>query len=225
MSEESGRVERAVEAWRNLSARQGAASAASAMGKQQRTRRRLLGFAMELFARQGYQPTTVAEITAAAGVSRATFFLHFPTKAALLGELSREIAELWAHEAAPADERGTAKLLRFLTFLFRETSIDAVGSALLVDFVETYGADMSAGSGEGSIYAHAESIIMQMQAEGDWTSDWSAAALGHYVITTYNLMRGELGGRDAHDAAGQVMTLVSSGAAAGLPGQAIGNID
>lgn len=208
-------MERAVEAWRNLPARQGGPNADGAMGKQQRTRRRLLGFAMELFARQGYQPTTVAEIAAAADVSRATFFLHFPTKAALLGELSREMAELWAQEPAPADERGTDKLLRFLTFLFRETSIDAVGSALLLDFVETYGADMSAGSGEGSIHAHAQAIIAQMQAEGAWTRTWSAAALAHYVITTYNLMRGELAGREAPDAAQQVMTLVSAGAAAG----------
>lgn len=47
-----------------------------------------------------------AEIAAAADVSRATFFFHFPAKAALLRELSREIAELWAQEPAPPDERG-----------------------------------------------------------------------------------------------------------------------
>jgi AcrR family transcriptional regulator len=204
-------LERAVEVWRKLPSRQGKTSADTMMGKQQRTRRRLLGHAMELFAKQGYQPTTAAEIAAAAGVSRATFFLHFPTKAALLGELSREIAELWAQESGPADERGTDKLLRFLTFLFRETSIDAVGSAILLDFVATYGGDMRAGSGYETLHDHATRIIIQAQEEGDWTMDWSADALAHHVITTYNLMRAELSGWQPDAAAVRLLYLIANG--------------
>lgn len=166
---------------------------------------------MELFAKQGYQATTVPEIAEAAGVSRATFFLHFPTKAALLGELSREIAELFEKEAAPESERGVEGLHRFLTFLFRETDIDAIGSALLHDFSATYGTDMNAGIGEGSLHYHAERFIAQAQAEGDWRGDWSAAALGHYILTTYNLLRSELAGKSPSDAATQLLSLISLG--------------
>lgn len=182
------------------------------IGKQQRTRRRLLGFAMELFARQGYQPTTIPEIAAAAGVSRATFFLHFPTKAALLGELSREIAELFEQEPRPDDERGVEGLERFLTFLFRETDMDAIGSALLNDFSATYGTDMAAGIGHGSLHHHAERLIAQAQAEGDWRSDWSPAAFGHFILATFNLLRIELVGLPPGEASRRLMSLIVLGA-------------
>jgi AcrR family transcriptional regulator len=197
-----------LEDWRNLSPRQGGAGA---LGKQQRTRRRLLGFAMQLFAEQGYQPTTVAEIAAAAGVSRATFFLHFPTKAALLGELSRAIAELWEERAMPPGERATDTIRRFLVFLFEETDADAVGSAILLDFVQTYGADMNAGIGHGTLHHHMERMIAQAQAEGNWTSEWSASALGHLVLTAFNLLRGELVDRSPEDAAKKLLALIDQG--------------
>ncbi|TDE33806.1 TetR/AcrR family transcriptional regulator [Nonomuraea mesophila] len=48
--------------------------------KKRRTREALIAAAVELFQRQGYEATTVAQIAAAADVSTRTFFLHFPTK-------------------------------------------------------------------------------------------------------------------------------------------------
>jgi AcrR family transcriptional regulator len=39
---------------------------------------------LELFARHGYESTTVAQIAAAAGVTEMTFYRHFGTKAQLL---------------------------------------------------------------------------------------------------------------------------------------------
>lgn len=50
------------------------------MGKSERTREQLLATALELFARQGYHETTVAQIAARVGVSEMTFFRHFPSK-------------------------------------------------------------------------------------------------------------------------------------------------
>ncbi|TQK72348.1 MULTISPECIES: TetR/AcrR family transcriptional regulator [unclassified Nocardioides] len=43
-------------------------------------RDRLVAAAFELFAGQGYDATTVEEITTRAGTGRSTFFRHFPTK-------------------------------------------------------------------------------------------------------------------------------------------------
>ncbi|QZN87039.1 TetR family transcriptional regulator [Cellulomonas sp. C5510] len=48
--------------------------------KKQRTRRELAHAALRLFAEQGYQATTVAQIAAAAEVSTKTFFSYFPSK-------------------------------------------------------------------------------------------------------------------------------------------------
>ena len=52
--------------------------------KTERTRARLLAAAFELFARQGYEQTTVAQIAAAAGVTEMTFYRHFGSKVQLL---------------------------------------------------------------------------------------------------------------------------------------------
>ncbi|WTM17823.1 TetR family transcriptional regulator [Isoptericola halotolerans] len=49
-----------------------------------RTRARILDAALDLFERQGYDATTVAEIAARAQITSMTFFRHFPTKAAVL---------------------------------------------------------------------------------------------------------------------------------------------
>lgn len=52
--------------------------------KKQRTRRALIEAAIELFERQGYDATTVAQIAAAADVSTRTFFSYFPAKEDIL---------------------------------------------------------------------------------------------------------------------------------------------
>lgn len=56
----------------------------TATGRTVRTRARLLAAAIDLFARQGYDRTTVAEISAAAGVTEMTFYRHFGSKDQLL---------------------------------------------------------------------------------------------------------------------------------------------
>ena len=48
------------------------------------TRERLQQAALELFHRDGFDATSVAEIAAAAGVTERTFFRHFPSKEAVL---------------------------------------------------------------------------------------------------------------------------------------------
>ena len=47
---------------------------------------------MRLFGARGFEAVTLEQICAAADVAKGTFFLHFPSKAALLGEWNREIA-------------------------------------------------------------------------------------------------------------------------------------
>lgn len=52
--------------------------------KRARTRRALIDAAAELFARQGYAETTVAEIAAAAEIGTRTFFGYFASKEDIL---------------------------------------------------------------------------------------------------------------------------------------------
>lgn len=95
--------------------------------KRERTRTRLAATALDLFERQGFDETTVAQIAVAAGVTEMTFFRHFPTKeqvvlddhydpliAAAVGEQPRDLAPLiravrgiqsaWTNVSLPDEE-------------------------------------------------------------------------------------------------------------------------
>jgi AcrR family transcriptional regulator len=65
---------------------------------------RLQQAALELYARRGYEETTVAEIAERAGLTERTFFRHFADKREVLFRGSRELQELMvdAVEAAPS---------------------------------------------------------------------------------------------------------------------------
>ena len=70
------------------------------------SRQELSRLALGLFARQGYEETTVDEIASAAGISRRTFFRYFDAKPdAVWGEFDAELERLAARLAeAPVDE-------------------------------------------------------------------------------------------------------------------------
>lgn len=52
--------------------------------RRERTHERLIACALDLFERQGFAQTPVAQIAAAAGVTEMTFFRHFETKDAVV---------------------------------------------------------------------------------------------------------------------------------------------
>ncbi|MFR9787589.1 TetR/AcrR family transcriptional regulator [Streptomyces sp. MB22_4] len=57
------------------------------------TRARLLRAARSVFERRGYARTTVADITAAAEVSRATFYVYFASKEDVFAVLAAEVRD------------------------------------------------------------------------------------------------------------------------------------
>ena len=83
----------------------------------------ILRTARNLFSRQGYANIGISAIAAAAGISRPTFYLHFPTKMAVLHELIAEFEEgivaLYEELAAidqPTLERLAEWVARFLAY-------------------------------------------------------------------------------------------------------------
>ena len=74
--------------------------------KKARTRQGIYEAAMALFVARGYDAVTVEEICRSADVAKGTFFLHFPTKDALLSEYGREASD--DIRARLANHRGTA---------------------------------------------------------------------------------------------------------------------
>ena len=78
--------------------------------RKQEVRSRVIRAAQALFLTQGFEQTTVAQIAEAADVVPQTLFNHFPSKQALLGELTRQVVDylqgmLERHLSAPVPAR------------------------------------------------------------------------------------------------------------------------
>jgi AcrR family transcriptional regulator len=58
---------------------------------RQLTKRRLLRAALKVFDKRGYNVATIEDIVEAAGVARATFYLHFKNKMEMVEHLTEEI--------------------------------------------------------------------------------------------------------------------------------------
>jgi AcrR family transcriptional regulator len=84
--------------------------------KRAKTRRALIDAAVELFDRQGYEQTTVAQIAAAAEISTRTFFGYFASKEDLLfpDSQARVQAALDAIDQRRPGDRPVEVLLRAL---------------------------------------------------------------------------------------------------------------
>lgn len=81
--------------------------------KKEQTRRGIFSAAMKLFAARDYDTVTIEDICARADVAKATFFLHFPNKAALLTEFNERLtADL--EERLSEIDGGAEDKLRFM---------------------------------------------------------------------------------------------------------------
>ncbi len=97
--------------------------------KRERTRQALVDAAVELFERDGYEATTVADIAAAADIGTRTFFSYFASKEALLFPESdaRVQAAMSAIDArGPAD--GPAEVLARALYQVGEDSDEMVSA-------------------------------------------------------------------------------------------------
>lgn len=70
-------------------------------------RERLVVAAVDLFTEQGYDQTTVAQIAERAGVTKSTFFRHFPDKRELLVAGQDALSRLLAEGIAEAPDDAT----------------------------------------------------------------------------------------------------------------------
>ncbi len=70
-------------------------------------RERLVAAALQLFAEQGYDETTVAEIAERAGLTKSTFFRHFPDKRDVLSAGQETLSRLLVEGIASAPPDAT----------------------------------------------------------------------------------------------------------------------
>ena len=97
--------------------------ALSARGE--RTRRRLLAAAEEVFAELGYHDASIVKITEAAGVAQGTFYRYFESKQQVFDELvedlNRRVRQAMAEGSAQGTTRAESERLGFRAF-FRFTA-------------------------------------------------------------------------------------------------------
>ncbi|MGN9914155.1 TetR/AcrR family transcriptional regulator [Phytohabitans sp. LJ34] len=67
------------------------------------TKARIRAVAMELFASQGYERTSLREIAERVGMTKASLYYHYPSKQALLLALIQPLVDEWRHEVEAAE--------------------------------------------------------------------------------------------------------------------------
>jgi len=168
---------------------------AAAEGRRERRKRELRGriyeSARELFLRQGFEATTVAQIAEAADVAQATFFNHFASKQALLHELSGEVSDHLEEMVARQLERPVPASERILGFALSVASDIGEARGLARDVLLEL-LSSSARPGEAYPYlARAQGpfceLIRQGQARGEIRDDLDAEFLSEIVLGSLNV--------------------------------------
>jgi AcrR family transcriptional regulator len=86
-------------------------------GKKERTRQEIYRAAMKLFAESDYEKVTIEDICAEAGIAKATFFLHFAGKSALIGVFNEEITRSLTERLAGYEGSAEEELLLLVSVL------------------------------------------------------------------------------------------------------------
>ncbi|WP_162179768.1 TetR/AcrR family transcriptional regulator [Sphingobium chlorophenolicum] len=164
--------------------------AVATIGKRERTRRHIYDCALKLFGHKGYVATTVGDICAEASVSRATFFIHFSEKAALVGEASLQMGEAWEIHANTLGDIPAVELLRhFIDFVFDNMVTPEIAAPMMDDFRQTFGGNMAPGIGIGTMHHHGSLIIARAQKDGTITPLTTPDILAHHTIRLVCLYR------------------------------------
>jgi len=102
-------------------------------GISQSARERVLYAAVALFARQGYDATSVAQVITQAGVAKGGFYHHFASKEALLYEVYGDLItrQLAAMDAIVARRSPPAETLRALIVDLVESTAASAQQALV----------------------------------------------------------------------------------------------
>lgn len=165
--------------------------------KKERTRRGIYDAAMRLFARDGFSAVTIADICEEADVGRGTFFLHFPTKAALLYEFNQRVAE---HFRATREPGASAR--EELCALVERMSVELVAqaeimTAMLAEFFASPEALALAPGRDNALPELVMGIIRRGQASGEFSRRIDPRlAAASFFATAGAIISGKVFGED-----------------------------
>ncbi len=147
-----------------------------------KTNASLLRSARRLFEKNGYDNTSIEEITELADVSKSTFFKHFTNKESLLkGIAEDEIADIFEmiEEEGFASNKPVEKIKRILIRLLEDAIpyLHLTGRVVFTTIINS----KESGSPFLKIRKVLEELVNEGQEKGDISSDFSK----EYVVTTF----------------------------------------
>lgn len=153
--------------------------------KKARTRRDIYETAMDLFTAHGFAAVTISQICEAADVGRGTFFLHFPSKAALLYEFNERVAEEFAEALATTQWSAHEQLRALVEKMGTElTARSEIMAAMLAEFF-TSPETMALASQHGAALADlVTEIIQRGQAAGEFDASLDARLAAASFLST-----------------------------------------
>ncbi|MBK7250437.1 MAG: TetR/AcrR family transcriptional regulator [Gammaproteobacteria bacterium] len=159
--------------------------------KKRELRIRIYEAARQLFITQGFEGTTVAQIADAADVAQATFFLHFPSKAAVLAEMTSEVA---GHLRALVGEqlaRAVSAQERIRGFAGRVAAEVGAAPGLAREVLLELMRSRASPGGDipylSPVHEPFAAIIRAGQVAGEVRHDFEAAFLGEMVLGALNV--------------------------------------
>ncbi|MEZ4334017.1 MAG: TetR/AcrR family transcriptional regulator [Myxococcota bacterium] len=158
--------------------------------RKQELRERILSAARALFAKQGFEATTVDEIAKTADVVPATFFNHFQSKQALLGLMAGEVFEtLHAMTAQHLEGPGSAvgKLRGFVASISESiASSRGVARDVFLEFLRTDATPDEPHPYLDRLVGPFVALVEEGQRSGELRTDRSAAFLAQMAVGMLN---------------------------------------
>ena len=164
------------------------------LGRRERrkleVRARILAAARELFAKHGFEATTVDEIARAADVAPATFFNHFQSKQALLSLMAGEVFEtLHAMTAQHLEGPGSSvkKLRRFIA-----STTDSIASSrgvardVFLEFLKSDATPDEPHPYLDRLVGPFVDLVAEGQKRGEFRTDHGAAFLAQMAVGMMN---------------------------------------
>jgi AcrR family transcriptional regulator len=166
----------------------------------ERTRRKLLEAAEQIFAELGYHDASIVKITEAAGVGQGTFYLYFPSKQEIFDEvvldLNSRVRAAMTEAAAEGATRAEQELLGFAAF-FRFTA-DHPALYRIIRQAEFVSPETLQTHYERLLRPYAAALEQAMEAGEAAPGDpevlaWSLMGIGELVGMRWILWNGERG--------------------------------
>lgn len=158
--------------------------------KKRELRYRIYQTARDLFLTQGFEATTVEQIAAAADIAPATFFNHFQSKHALLGEMTTEVfdhlqALIEAHLLRPGSAQ--ERIVAFADHAAADAhAARGVARDLVLELVRTRGKPGEAPPYLERVFAPFTKTLREGQRTGDVRDDLDAHFLAEMVLGALN---------------------------------------